>query len=781
MDDLLDAFRRFGAIREEDGDVLRIAKQDSVAPTFGTGGIFHSFSPRLEAALDAVGIKSLYDHQEKAIYEVLISGNNVILEAPTASGKSLAFHLPVIEKLLRNPADRALMIYPMNALIVDQQEQLNRLLTKIPGQPLRSDLFIGSTSEMQRALIKENPPNILITNPEMLHLSLLAWSDQWQRFLPHLKWIVVDEVHEYRGFLGSSISMILRRLSYHLSALDVRPQFFLSSATCANPQEHAEGLTGLQFTAVSNSEGMRPARTYWFVQPAEAEVGPWEDLMHRAVSAGLACLACDKRVLVFCHTRTFAEKCLQLAQRRIAEADGNEANNQDLAGIDPNSIRVYRSGLSDDNRRAVQRGLQTGSVKLVFTTNALELGLDIGGLDGVILAGFPDNLMSAWQRIGRAGRRWDSEAFVLFLARNDPLDRFFANDPDAFLQQPLLDLVVNPANETLIERYMPSFLDESGDLDGDRTILGRVFANEAEKLLAEGAKTRRKGTSRPHSRVNVRGVRAGTFTLEVGAEEIGTIARQNQFREAFQNAIYLHGGEAYRVEAITTVEKDNRNRGGTIQLGDAPAHHRTDPRITTQLSENDAYAGYRWQVAKVAIKHGNVRVTEELRGVDEIDEQSKQLIKHWEPEFDTRLSSWAHAFWMEIEGHSRLMRHGLTALQNILRIGVIFTIPVDTHDTFAHSIAQDRTVYIVESYPGGIGIASKVLTRWQDCLEAGIKVAEACSCKQGCGNCIMPPRSREALDKVSGIALARELLKATAEPHSHRWDGDLWRLMDSSS
>ena len=772
MDDLLDAFREFGAIRQKDGDVLRVAKQEAVPPTYSGGGIFNSFSPSLKQALSEIGLDSLYDHQERAVYEALIRGHNVVLNAPTASGKSLAFQIPMIEALLRDPTAHALMIYPMNALVVDQQQQLNRLLAKIPGRPINSDLFIGSTSEMQRDVIKENPPRILITNPEMLHYSLMGWSEQWYDFLNRLKWIVIDEVHTYRGYFGSSVSMILRRFSHMLGRFDVNPQFFLSSATCANAQEHAQQLTGLEFTEIRSADAMKPERTYWFLRPATQDKGYWEDLIQRTVSAGLACLVRDKAVLVFCPTRKFAESCHRHTLLRMKENGLRQFD-----GLDENSVKVYRSGLSDAERRAVQRGLQDGTVKLVFTTNALELGLDIGGLDGVVMAGFPDNLMSAWQQIGRAGRRWNSEAFVFFIARNDPLDRFFASDPEAFLHRPLLDLVVNPANEVLIERHVPCLIYESNAELRNQAVLGQEFADAATKLIATGAKIRRKGNSRPHFNVNVRGPREGSFTLKKGAEEIGTISRNSQFREAFQEAIYLHGGDVYRVTGIASAKDDS----GVIKLEDAPANLRTDPHITTHLSDADLYAGQRWEHATRGVEavHGSVRVTEELRRVDEIDEKNNRLLRHWEPEFDTSLPSWAHAFWIGIDGRRSRVRKGLTALQNILRVGVIFTIPIDTHDMFAHSIAQDQTIYIVESYPGGIGVAQKVLERWRDCLVAGIKVAEACDCKIGCANCIVPPRFKGGQpDKRDGIILARDLIKATTDPHTHHWDRDLWRPAD---
>ena len=210
-------------------------------------------------------------------------------------------------------------------------------------------------------------------------------------------------MHEYRGYFGSNVSMLLRRFAHHLASLGTHPQFFLSSATCANAREHAENLTGLKFEEVNASDGFRPSRHFYFIQPAIPDFQYWDILQLRTVNAGLACIAQGKAVLAFCPTRNFAESCHRTAMREVEKLrqDGRTS-------IDPQTIRVFRAGLSTDMRHEIQEGLKSGAVRLVFTTNALELGIDIGGLDGVILAGFPDSMMSAWQRIGRAGRRWDS-------------------------------------------------------------------------------------------------------------------------------------------------------------------------------------------------------------------------------------------------------------------------------------------------------------------------------------------------------------------------------------
>lgn len=400
MSDLLNALRTFDALRdgEAGGDQINCRVLNSIPPTYAKGDVIKGLGEHLRSALNKRGFNRLYQHQSEAIAQAL-EGANVVLQAPTASGKTLAFHIPMLESL-REPGTHALMIYPTKALALDQRNQLSLLTSAMSNSEIESWWYDGDTDHEHRALLRKSPPSILITNPDMLHNSFLSHSDQWSKFYKGLKWVIVDEMHEYRGYFGSNVAMILRRLSYHLASLDVRPQFFLCSATCANAKEHAENLTGLEFVEVNASGGMRPRREFVFVKPDIPDFKYWDILQVRTVMAGLACVAEGKSVLAFCPTRRFAEACHPIAMR---ELDRREEAGEPL--VEQASVKVFRSGLDANERHAVQEGLKTGEVRLVFTTNALEMGIDIGGLDGIIMAGFPDSMMSAWQRIGRAGRK----------------------------------------------------------------------------------------------------------------------------------------------------------------------------------------------------------------------------------------------------------------------------------------------------------------------------------------------------------------------------------------
>ncbi len=772
MEDLLNALRRFDALRDGDagGDLVSRRVLESITPTYAEDSLVPSLGNRLRSALAAGRIDRLYQHQCDAIARAL-EGANVVLQAPTASGKTLAFQVPMLESLCE-PGAHALMLYPTKALALDQRDQLMRLTSAMPGSPIESWWYDGDTDHEDRKLLRKSPPKILITNPDMLHNSFLGHSEQWSKFYRGLKWVIVDEIHEYRGYFGSNVAMILRRFSHHLASHGVQPQFFLCSATCANAKEHAENLTGLDFLEVNADGGLRPRREFVFVQPDIPDYQYWDVLQLRTVMAGLACVAEGKSVLAFCPTRKFAEACYPIAMREIEKrrAAGE-------SGLDPDVVRVFRAGLATDERHEVQEGLKRGDVRLVFTTNALEMGIDIGGLDGIIMAGFPDSMMSAWQRIGRAGRSWDAEAFVLYFARNNPLDRFYAANLDTCLDKPLDDLVVNSQNEDLVEKHLGSLLFETPGLSGNAAILGPTMEREARKRIEAGATPVKSGNWRPHPRLNIRGGGAGMFVLKEGNREIGTLSAQQQFREAYLRAIYMHAGRSYRV-----IEVALTGSGGEIVLETADAMLRTRASTFTTVSEQDIFAGWRWVADHIEVNafYGKVLITESINSVQEVNERTGDVLDQWTPQSNSAQFKNAHAFWIQQHRPAGVSPAAINAFQQLLRVGALFSIPLDAHDIFPHAVANQQKAYVVESYPGGIGIVKKILERWRSVLKVGVDIASACKCKLGCPNCIVPPRATEDMDKLGAIEFAEALLDATRSNATGKFDGGLWVVPPSA-
>ncbi|MCY3572241.1 MAG: DEAD/DEAH box helicase [Chloroflexi bacterium] len=764
--DLLQALKEFDAIR--DGDQIQRKSVPAIPPTLGNGGAIRRLSRRMQEALRVLDISELYAHQEEAI-ACALDGNNVVLQAPTASGKSLSFMAPVLDTLSRDPSAHALLIYPMKALSQDQRDQLEELARSIPGRNIESWWYDGDTPDHERAAIRQKPPQILITTPEMINTTFLAHSKLWDRFLAGLKWIVIDEMHEYRGYFGSNVSLVLRRLLFFLKNRGVEPQVFLSSATSANAKEHAENLTGVRFEEVNAAAGMRPHREYVFVDPDIPDYQHYPILQLRAVRAALACVHENKSVLVFCPTRKFAEDCHWTAMREIpklSESKGIEVN--------PEVVKVFRGGLSVEERHETREGLRRGDVRLVFTTNALELGLDIGGLDGVILAGFPDNIMAAWQRIGRAGRKWDSDAFVLYYARNNPLDQFYARNLETFLDRPLDDLVASAGNEELIKKHLPALLYESEDLSGGEEILGEPLHAAAVAARESGAKPARIGSYRPHQGIDLRGGGpGGRYVVMDGEQEIGTLSAQQLFREAFPRAIYMHGGRRFRVKEIVVTSS-----GGEVTLESVEQHLRTNPSVYSQLFVNDILDGCQWSAKGTTVStiYGKVTMAERITAVNEIDDNTGEVVDHWVPGSTNANFNYsnAHSFWMVVDRAGPNTTKGIVTIQHLLRVGAMFSMPIDAHDVGPHCDIRESAAYLLESYPGGIGIASKALEKWREILRVGIEIAQRCDCRRGCPNCIVPPRSRENIDKRAGIEVAELVLAATEGRPQLRFAAGAW-------
>lgn len=767
MSDLLKALRTFDALRDGGAGEDQVKRRvlDSISPGYDMNRVIDDLEEGLKSALGKRGIESLYQHQAEAITKAN-EGANVVLQAPTASGKTLAFQVPMLNSL-KKPGTHALMLYPTKALAMDQRDQLSKLTEAMPASRIDSWWYDGDTDREHRAVLRKNPSSILITNPDMLHNSFLGHADQWSTFYQRLKWVIVDEMHEYRGYFGSNVAMILRRLSFHLAHLGVRPQFFLCSATCANAKEHAENLTGLKFVEVNSNNQMRPRREFVFVQPDIPDYRYWDILQLRTVKAGLACMAEGKAVLAFCPTRKFAEECHSKAMHELERL--REAGDVLVA---PDAVRVFRSGLATEERHAVQEGLKRGKVRLVFTTNALEMGIDIGGLDGIIMAGFPDSMMSAWQRIGRAGRDWKEEAFVLYLARNNPLDRFYAANLDACLKKPLDDLVVNPANEDIIEKHLASLLFETPiELADDASVLGTAMESAAKKKIEGGVVPVKTGNWRPHPILNIRGGGAGMFVLKDGKKEIGTMSGQQQFREAYQRAIYMHGGRSYRVREVLI----KGSGGGEIVLEQADPWLRTHATIITTVTIQDIFAGWRWVRDGIDVQayYGKVLITESIATIREVDERNGDEVDSWAPQSNFANFDRAHAFWASEQG-SEVSSAAVNAFSQLLRVGALFSVPLDSHDIFPHAVARERKAYIVENYPGGIGIARKLLDRWRSVLDVGVKIATECNCDTGCPNCIVPPRSTDSMNKVEAVDLAEVLLDVANKGMCSKYSGGLW-------
>lgn len=766
MKELLETLRQFDALRdrpaEGKGDAVEIRQLDPQPPQVAAPEEMAKLPPVIRKALEGLGIESLYAHQVQAI-DCLRSGADAVLEAPTASGKTLAFNIPVILRLLEDEEAHALMIHPMKALSNDQRrqfEQLAQAVHQAGGRRLESWIYDGDQEDEIRKLLRSNPPPMLFTNPEMLHQSFLGWNGYWERYLRRLKVVVLDEIHEYRGFFGTNVALLLRRFFARLARMGVHPQVILATATCGNAQEHAQRLTGRACTLLRCDQAARPLRHFAFINPEIPDFQYAEIYRLRIVKAALACLARGLNTLIFCPSRRFAEEAAIRAQREAPQH-----------GLDPETIAPYRSGYEAELRRSIEEGLRTGRYRAVFSTNALEIGVDIGRLDVCILAGFPDSSFSAWQRIGRVGRRWDKPAYVLFYAMNHPFDRFLAGNIDAFLEKPLDEILIGVDNEELMERHLPYLVHESeGELPPSlATPLGQPFYDFARRSL-EGKKPVRNRKPN-YQRLNIRGACGSTYKLIYKGKEIGDISDVHLFREAYKGAIYHHFGKSYRVVSHGEDE---------VELEDADPHLRTEGRFYTVMHEAEMLHGVRFD-ERLATCYGRLTLYENFAGYRLIDTRLGEVVD--EQDSNESRHRKVRGFWLEIdpaclpEPEQRL---GWLGIEHLLRIGAPFVVPCDRHDLSTWTNGQSPpTVYLYETVPGGIGIAEKTLEVWPTILRTAIEIAQRCRCKHGCPRCLVPPRLREGSEepkKAPTIAAAQHLLsllesgsRERYDPSTHAW------------
>src|SRR5579859_1184066 len=544
--------------------------------------------PRLPAALARAlvheGISQLYAHQVATV-EGVRAGTNVVLASPTASGKSLAFALPTLERVLTQPETRALYLYPTKALIGDQLRALQALVGALPADVRprpRVAVLTGDTPREQRVELASNPPAILLANPDILHYSLLPDHRRWRHLLGNLGVVVVDELHSYRGVFGAHVSLVLRRLRRLAAGYGAHPVFVAASATIANPVELAEQVVGLPFLEVhGDTAGSGPRRFLFWRPPLRGDESANEHESVFAESAAVfgEALQAGYSGILFGRARVSVERMLLDVRRLVGPDLGNR-------------VSAYKSGYRADQRAEIEAGLRSGQLRGVVSTNALELGIDVGALDVAVLAGYPGSNMSFWQQAGRVGRRADREAVVVFVAGDDALDQYHVQHPEAFFGQPIEQAAVDPSNASIQLGHLVCAAAERPLETDDLALFPPNAARLVERLtgageLSHGPPWRARG-ERVHGDVSLRGTSRDPFTLQAPHAAIGTIEPPYLQRECYPGALYLHNGRGYRVLAIDRVTRvvrltDDSVDGRTSPLVDVRVEPRDEPLATRQI------------------------------------------------------------------------------------------------------------------------------------------------------------------------------------------------------
>jgi DEAD/DEAH box helicase domain-containing protein len=710
-----------------------------------------SLNARFVEVLKSKGIHQLYSHQSDAVREIL-SGRHTVIVTPTASGKTLCYNLPVIQSVLDNPESRSLYLFPTKALSQDQVEELHDLVQKL-GVDIKTFTFDGDTPASARKAIR-SAGHIVVTNPDMLHQGILPHHTGWVKLFENLKYVVIDEVHSYRGVFGSHLANVIRRLKRVCEFYGSKPTFIGCSATIANPKELFEKLIEDNASLVDNNGAPRGEKHFIFYNPpvVNAELGIRKSSIKESQNIARQFLSAGVQTIVFVRSRLRVEILLTY----LKETMQSLKKSAEL-------VRGYRGGYLPNQRRDIERGLRDGSIQCVVSTNALELGIDIGQLTASIMAGYPGTIASTWQQAGRAGRR-ESVSIAVLVASSAPIDQYIIRHFEYFFESPPETGIVDPNNLIILISHLKCAAFELPFREGERFGVDSTeqllqYLEEHHVLHQAGGQYHWTSESYPAEEISLRQAAPDNVVIiDTTNKErvIGEVDLYSAQMLVHDEAIYIHEGEQFHVDKLDW----ERHRAMVHRVNVdyyTDAQTKTDIRVMDEFETVSVNGGEKG--------HGEVSVTTVATLYKKIKFNTHENVGSGRihlPEMTMHTT----AYWWELDDSVRErlllteanLGDGLKAVANVFENVVPIWVMTDPRDLrtvpmLRSPFSSKSTIYIYEHTPGGVGYSKKIFQLHEELLKAARELIRTCGCASGCPSCVGPVLEVGETGKESALRL----------------------------
>ena len=713
---------------------------------------------RLLPVLRQRGVQQLYSHQAHSIAATL-RGEDVVVVTPTASGKTMCYNLPVLDSILKNPDARALYLFPTKALSADQVSELYELIQAMDVD-IKTYTYDGDTPGAARRAVRQ-AGHIVVTNPDMLHSGILPHHTKWVKLFENLRYIVIDEIHTYRGVFGSNLANVLRRLMRLCAFYGSHPQFILCSATIANPKELAETLTGRPVTLIDDNGAPMGKRHFVFYNPPvinrQLSIRKGVIPETRAIAGML--LKCGIQTITFARSRLTVEVLTKYLKDLVRDPLGNAGK-----------VRGYRGGYLPTQRREIEKGLRAGQIDAVISTNALELGIDIGALDACVLCGYPGTIASAWQQAGRAGRR-KGTSIVFFIASSAAIDQYIVSHPDYFLHQSPENALLNPDNlYILLSHFKCAAYElpfEDGDTFGNVASTGELldYLEEEHIVRHVGGRYHWMAEDFPASEISLRSAASENFVIiditdPAHHRVIGEMDRYTVPMLLHENAIYMHEAQQYQVEKL-----DFEACKAFIRRVDVGYYTDADLNVSLSLLDVEQQEELPGNAVRAL---GEVKVTTLVTMFKKIRFDTHETLGFGHvrlPEMDMHTT----AMWWTLPDElcarfaSDTLKNGMMAVANLLRIVAplyLMCAPQDVAVVYQVKCPfTDRpTIILYDNCPGGVGLAAKAYGMQNLLLEKALQIVSDCPCEQGCPSCAGPVGEIGTDGKATSKQLLKEMV-----------------------